>query len=164
MQFPGLDVPPEVSVATFVADTNRLLDSNGTELGVSVFGISASRPLPTAQDVSLLAPNVDYVAPMVYPSHWGSGEYGVANPNGQPGEIVAASLVDFQRLIAGSGAAMVPWLQDFDYGGVAYGVNEVRAQIDASYATGSAGFLLWNSGSVYTTDALAPRFTNAPGD
>jgi hypothetical protein len=37
-------------------------------------------------------------------------------------------------------------------------VNEVRAQIAASNEVGGDGFLLWNSGSVYTTDALDPVF------
>jgi hypothetical protein len=161
LTFPGLDIPPEVSVARFVADTKTLLEATGTELGVSVFGISATRPLPIAQDIGLLAPNVDYVSPMVYPSHWGAGEYGVANPNAQPADIVRASLADFDRLIAGSGAAMVPWLQDFSAGGITYGPNEVRAQIDASAEVGGDGFLLWNSGSVYHGDALDPVFANA---
>jgi hypothetical protein len=160
MQFPGLDVPAEVAVARFVAETKARLEPTETELGVSVFGISATRPLPTAQDIGLLAPNVDYVSPMVYPSHWGAGEYGVAHPNAQPADIVRASLVDFERLIAGSGAAMVPWLQDFSAGGIEYGPNEVRAQTTAAAEVGSEGFLLWNAGSVYHGEALDPVFTN----
>ena len=87
---------------------------------------------------------------MVYPSHWGSGEYGVPDPVRQPAEIVTASLADFERIVAGSGAAVVPWLQDFSSGDVVYGPAEVRAQIDAARATGSEGFLLWNPNSVYT--------------
>jgi hypothetical protein len=156
MQFPGLTMPPEVAVARFVADTRAQLQGTDALLGVSVFGISASRPEPTAQDIGLLAPNVDYVSPMVYPSHWGSGEYGVPDPVRQPAEIVTASLSDFERLVAGSGAAVVPWLQDFDSGSVIYGPAEVRAQIDAARATGSDGFLLWNPNSLYTADALDP--------
>ncbi|MBA3606560.1 MAG: hypothetical protein H0W46_11450, partial [Acidimicrobiia bacterium] len=159
MQFPGLDTPPEVAVARFVAETKANLDTGEAMLGVSVFGISATRPEPTAQDIGLLAPNVDYVAPMVYPSHWGSGEYGVADPNRQPADIVGRSLADFERIVAGSGAAVVPWLQDFSEGGVTYTAAEVRAQIDAAAAAGAEGFLLWNPHSQYSTDALDP----APG-
>lgn len=160
MTFTGMDTPPEVSVATFVAETNDVLDPMGVELGVSVFGISASRPQPTAQDLGLLSPVVDYVAPMVYPSHWGSGEYGVADPNNQPYDIVRASLADFAQQMAGSGAAMVPWLQDFDSGGRTYGDAEVRAQIQATYETGGIGFLLWNSSSNYSIEALDPLAGN----
>ena len=156
MQFPGLDASPDVTVARFVATTNDELAPSGARLGVSVFGIAATRPAAIGQDIGLLAPNVDYVSPMVYPSHWGPGEYGVADPVRQPAEIVSASLADFERVVAGSGAAVVPWLQDFSAGGVTYGTAEVRAQIDAATAAGSRGFLLWNPTSTYHADALSP--------
>jgi hypothetical protein len=91
---------------------------------------------------------------MVYPSHWGSGEYGVADPLRQPADIVARSVADFERIAAGSGTAVVPWLEDFSADGVTYGVAEVRAQIDAARSVGAEGFLLWNPTSTYTVDAL----------
>jgi hypothetical protein len=157
MYFPDLQGAPDVAVARFVADTRAQLAAKSDALfGVSVFGISATRPEQIAQDIRLMAPHVDYVSPMVYPSHWGSGEYGVADPNSQPAEIVSASVGDFAHVVAGSGAAVVPWLQDFSAGGVAYGPVEVRAQIDAALANGAAGFLLWNPGSFYTSEALQP--------
>jgi hypothetical protein len=157
MYFPDLQVAPDVAVARFVADTNvQLAAETDAMLGVSVFGISATRPEQIAQDIRLMAPHVDYVAPMIYPSHWSPGEYGVADPNRQPADIVGASVGDFTHVVSGSGAAVVPWLQDFSAGGVAYGPVEVRAQIDAALANGAAGFLLWNSGSIYTEEALQP--------
>lgn len=158
MYFHGLHTAPDVAIARFVAETNTQLADAAEDalLGVSVFGIAASRPGLIAQDIGLLAPHVDYVSPMVYPSHWGPGEYDVADPLRQPGAIVGASVADFQRIAAGSGAAVVPWLQDFSAGGVTYGPVEVRAQIEAALATGSPGFILWNSGSEYTIDALTP--------
>ena len=157
MYFPDLQGAASVAVARFVADTNTQLaaDTNAL-LGVSVFGIAATRPEQIAQDILLIAPHVDYIAPMVYPSHWGPGEYNVADPNRQPADIVRASVSDFARVVAGSGAAVVPWLQDFSTGGVPYGPAEVRAQIDAALAAGAVGFLLWNSGSFYTAEALQP--------
>jgi hypothetical protein len=156
MYFPGLEGEPAVAVARFVADTNIQLASTGALLGVSVFGIAATRPEQIAQDIRLLAPHVDYVAPMVYPSHWAAGEYDVADPLRQPADIVRASVDDFGVVVAGSGAAVVPWLQDFSAGGVSYGPVEVRAQIDAALASGAPGFLLWNPDSLYTADALQP--------
>jgi hypothetical protein len=156
MQLPGLTTGPDVAIARFVADTDAALAGTPATLGLSVFGISASRPEPTAQDIRLLAPLVDYLAPMVYPSHWGPGEYGVADPVRQPADIVARSVADFERIAAGSGAAIVPWLEDFSAGDVTYGPAEVRAQIDAARSVGAEGFLLWNSRSVYSVDALDP--------
>ena len=156
MTMPGLIRPPQIEIARFVRDTNEALDPFDVQLGVSVFGIAASRPGQIAQDIRLLAPVVDYVSPMVYPSHWGAGEYGVPDPIRQPAEIVDRSLADFYRVVAGSDAAIVPWLQAFSTDDVAYGPAEVQAQINAAMGVGSSGFLLWNANSVYDPAALAP--------
>ncbi|MDQ3737794.1 MAG: putative glycoside hydrolase [Actinomycetota bacterium] len=156
MRFDGLKTAADVAVARFVAESNERLEGTGALLGVSVFGIASTRPEQIAQDIQLMAPHVDYVSPMVYPSHWGPGEFGVADPVRQPGAIVRASVDDFHRVVAGSGAAVVAWLQDFDSGDVLYDTEKVSAQIDATLATGSPGFLLWNPVSEYTIDALSP--------
>jgi hypothetical protein len=156
MTFPGLEMPPDVSIARFVDETKSALAPTDALLGVSVFGVSAAEPESTGQDVRLLAPLVDYISPMVYPALWGSGQYGVENPVRQPAEIVGASLTAFERLAVGSGAAVRPWLQDFSSRGVTYGPSEVRAQIAAAVATGSDGFFLWNVLSRYHAEALDP--------
>jgi hypothetical protein len=108
-----------------------------------------------AQDVPAIARQVDYIAPMLYPSHWGPGEYGVADPNGQPYEIVRRSTVDFVKQVRGSGARVVNWLQDFSLGRD-YGPAEVRAQIRASREAGVDEFILWDAAVSYTPDALDP--------
>ena len=154
MTVPGLDVPAAVAIARFVRDTKAALTPLGVELGVSVFGVSATRPKEVAQDIRLLGPNVDYVSPMVYPSHWGPGEYGVDDPVAEPGLIVERSVADFLRAAAGTGAAVVPWLQAFSDHGVEYGADEVREQIVASERAGAHGFLLWNARSTYDPAAL----------
>ena len=94
---------------------------------------------------------------MVYPSHYGSGEYGLEDPNASPGATVEWSLADFRReLKKGKGKAeLIPWLQDFSYGRT-YGLADVRAQIDAARLMGARGYLLWNPLGVYTPGALAP--------
>ena len=81
MQFPGLDMPPDVSIARFVDDTQdgaRRHRRHARGLDLRDLG---RRPEPTAQDVGLLAPLVDYISPMVYPALWNSGEYGVRTPS-----------------------------------------------------------------------------------
>jgi hypothetical protein len=93
---------------------------------------------------------------MVYPSHYGSGEYGLDDPNGSPGETVAYSLTHFRRELRGGKAQLIPWLQDFSYGRT-YGLAEVRDQIDATRKLGARGYLLWNPLGIYTPGALAPR-------
>jgi hypothetical protein len=156
MTIPGLTVDPAIGVADFVRATRAALTGMPVTLGISVFGISATRPEPIAQDMRLLLPWVDYIAPMVYPSHWGPGEYGLANPNANPYEIVKRSLTDFHAIAYGSGVAVLPWLQAFSAAGIDYGPDKVMAQVQAAAEVGSPGFLLWNSGSAYDPNALPP--------
>jgi peptidoglycan/xylan/chitin deacetylase (PgdA/CDA1 family) len=153
MAFPGLVGSPERSIASFLGEAQRQLKPYGVFLGASVFGIAATRPTEIAQPIRAIARNVDYVAPMVYPSHWAPGEYDVASPNAQPYDIVFRSLADFRKQTRGTGARVVPWLQDFSLG-VEYGPAEVRAQIRAAAARGIDEWLLWDPLVTYTSDAL----------
>jgi peptidoglycan/xylan/chitin deacetylase (PgdA/CDA1 family) len=153
MVFPGLAGRPEASIASFLGEARRQLRPYDVFLGASVFGVAATRPREVAQPIRAMARNVDYIAPMLYPSHWGPGEYDVARPNSQPYEIVFRSLADFQKQTRGTGARVVPWLQDFSLG-VDYGPAEVRAQIRAAAARGIDEWLLWDPLVTYTADAL----------
>jgi hypothetical protein len=153
MVFPGLRGTPERSVVEFIRETRRALQPYGTYLGVSVFGVAATRPTEVAQAIPALARESDYIAPMVYPSHWAPGEYNVAAPNSQPYEIVLRSLRDFAKQTHGTGARVVPWLQDFTLG-VSYGEAEVRAQIQAARRAGIDEYLLWDPEVTYTAEAL----------
>src|SRR3546814_19579809 len=99
---------------------------------------------------------VDYLVPMIYPSHWGSGQFGVASPINQPYEITNRSLAEFQRVSEGSGVRLVPWIQDFDLAGVPYGPEEVRPTNQAARALGIHGFLPSNAPVLYTAEAPDP--------
>lgn len=155
MRFAGLTDTPTDAVAGFVAESRYPVHAAGAHLSAAVYGIAATRPDQIAQDIPRIARNVDYVAPMVYPSHWNPGEYGVANPNAQPYDITLASLRDFQTTTAGTGAKVIPWLQDFTLG-VPYGDPEVRAQIDATRAANIDGFFLWNAATRYHPNGIPP--------
>ena len=161
MRFPGLRGDPSRAIVDFVRETRRALRPYGTYLGVSVFGVAATRPEEVAQDIPAMAREADYVSPMVYPSHWAPGEYNVANPNAEPYQIVLRSLRDFERDVRNTGSRIVPWLQDFSLG-VTYGPAEVRAQIDAARRAGIDEFLLWDPAVTYTTDALTPNARSFP--
>jgi hypothetical protein len=156
MRFPGLHGTPSAAVVEFLRETRLALRPYHTFLGASVFGIAATRPDQVAQDVPEMARQVDYIAPLVYPSHWGPGEYNIANPNAQPYAIVRRSLFDFARDVTGTPARLVPWLQDFSLG-IGYGPAQVRAQIDAARRDGIDEFLLWDPGATYTSAALEPN-------
>ncbi|MGH3585872.1 MAG: putative glycoside hydrolase, partial [Pseudonocardia sp.] len=152
MHFEGLTTTPEQSIADFVAETRPLVRKHGALLGASVFGIAATRPTQIAQDITLLAQVSDYVAPMVYPSHWGRGEYGVTSPESQPYDITARSLADFVKLTQGTPSTVIPWLQAFSLR-VSYGADEVRAQIKAAEDNGIHSFILWDPSCRYPQSA-----------
>ncbi|MEX1026558.1 MAG: putative glycoside hydrolase [Candidatus Paceibacterota bacterium] len=126
-------------------------------------------------------PYFDYIAPMVYPSHYPNGFNGWGNPNHYPYDVIRYTMSrGVARAVATStnvyfnGAerigtstpavykkeaydkdTMRPWLQDFDYGGD-YGPEEVRGQIQATYDAGLDSWMLWDPGNRYTREALKP--------
>ena len=112
---PGLDTTLETMVVGFLEETEQRLSPYGTFIGASVFGIAALRPQDVAQDVARIAAHVDYVSPMVYPSHWSPGVYDVADPDAEPYAIVRRSLEDFKAQVEGPGrpsASVAPGLHD----------------------------------------------------
>jgi hypothetical protein len=153
MVFKGLKETPEKSIAGFVAETEKRLRRYGTRLGASVFGIAATRPKEIAQDIPHMSKAADYISPMLYPSHWARGEYNVGYPNAHPYEIVARSLKDFLKAVKGTGAEVIPWIQDFSLG-IHYGPREVRAQLDAARRRGIHSWILWDPSVTYTRAAL----------
>ena len=155
MVVPGMVGSSADGVVRFLATAGAALRERCAYHGAAVFGIAADRPDAIAQDIPRMARHVNYLSPMVYPSHWVPGEYGVRNPNAQPYDIVKVVLEHFQEKVAGTGAVLMPWLQDFSWGHP-YGPREVRAQIDAAAAAGAPDWLLWNAGAVYTPGALHP--------
>jgi hypothetical protein len=126
----------------------------GVRVSADLFGLAAARNMGIGQKPSLLAREVDALYPMVYPSHFGPGQYDLPDPNAQPGRTVALALRDFDVKMRGSGARLVPWLQDFSLGRT-YTLQDVRDQIQAARDAGAEGFMLWNAEGVYTRAALA---------
>lgn len=124
----------------------------GLRVSAAMFGLAATTDLGIGQDPRLVGNVLDEVFPMTYPSLYGPGQYGIANPVGNPHDIVAASLADWQRKLIGGTATITPWLQDYSYG-----KGQVLAQISAARAAKTGGFLLWNANSEYTPGVLSAR-------
>jgi hypothetical protein len=154
---PGLAGSPSDAVVGFLAESHGELRRRGAYQGVIVDGESATQGDTYGQDVARVARNADYVAPEIYPGYWTTpGRFGVADPPRQPGDLVRGVLAGYQQVTAGSGAVLVPWLQDFTINGVHYEEPEVRAQIDAARSLGVDRFLLWSPSITYTDSALDP--------
>ena len=73
--------------------------------GDSLAGIAARQVHhPTIPDrivgILVIGRYLDAIYPMVYPSHFGPGEYNLDDPNSNPGATVAYALRDFNRELA----------------------------------------------------------------
>ena len=166
-EIPGDDLSEKQAVndavVSFLAEAGEPLRDECVFQGASLFGVAARNPDAIGQPVPAIARHVDYIAPMLYPSHWVRGEYRVDHPNAQPYDIIAKSLADFQVKAAGSGVAFNLWVQDFSIG-IPYGPAEVRAQIDAARDLGVDSWLLWNATVRYTPEAITPEIVDLPGE
>lgn len=169
----------------YLEEKVRIPDSNGVEpiLSADLFGMTTTNldDLTIGQVFERAAPYFDFIAPMVYPSHYPPGFNGYSNPNKNVYGVVNYSMTRaVERAIAttttinsfahtriGTSTPAIyskpvydpnilrPWLQDFDYGGD-YGPEEVRAQIQATYDAGLHSWMLWAPSNYYTRGALKP--------
>ena len=145
--------------------TRKRLAPLGVPITADVFGLTATdtTDMGIGQKWEQFVNAVDVVLPIMYPSHYNPGSYGIGNPNAHPYETIAHGLRDAHRRSASvpGAAALRPWYQDFTLGPPHYTATEVRAQIEAGYANGVDGWVLWNPRSIYTESAIhgAPERT-----
>ncbi len=153
--FPGK--APEAqgwTITRFVQYESSKLRPMGVRVSVDVFGLSATHDLGIGQVPRRISKYVDAVYPMVYPSHYRSGEFNLSDPSSVPGQTVALSLRDFRSALMGRKAMLIPWLEDFSLTAGRRPESEVRAQIQAARRNKTKGFLLWNPSGVYTEEVL----------
>ncbi|HEX3614738.1 MAG TPA: putative glycoside hydrolase [Sporichthyaceae bacterium] len=162
--YPGIgSQTPVQAITAFVRTAAGRIHAAGATAGAAVFGISAFAPTLVAQDIPQLAKYLDFVSPMIYPSHWNSGEYSVSSPVHQPYDIVKRSLMDFNRLVIGTNCRIQPWLQNFSWP-ILYSSDDVAAQIRAAKDDGINSFFLWNDSSKVGLGAPALVARDASSD
>lgn len=148
-------------IAGFVEYAKRELAPLGVRVSVDIFGYAASVPAAEGigQDFVLISEHVDVICPMVYPSHYSTGWFGLKAPDKEPYATIKGAMEDTHEKLeplGGEKPIIRPWIQDFtaswlgrgNY--IPYGKNEVEAQIRALRDTGVEEFLLWNPGNKYS--------------
>ncbi|MGE5632734.1 MAG: putative glycoside hydrolase [Caulobacteraceae bacterium] len=104
---------------------------------------------------------VDYVSPMMYPSHYANGTYGLSVPDAYPYETVYNSSKDSvaRNKNIKTPATIRPWIQDFTAtwvkGHIKYSDKQVEDQIRALEKNGVTEYMLWNAGNKYSEGAVA---------
>ena len=136
----------------------RYKDKQGIFISVDTFGLttSADTDLGIGQDIVAMEPYVDAISPMVYPSHYSKGTYGIVDPDKDPYKTVFMALKYGKEKLGDKSYKLRAYLQDFSLQNN-YGAKEVRAQIKACYDNGLYEWILWNAAVKYTFDALESK-------
>ena len=132
----------------------KRLQPLGVPITFDIFGLtsSATGDLGIGQEWEDFITVAYVVLPMVYPSHYYRGRYGLAWPNGEPYRVVRNALseaIERSRPYA-KAATIRPYLQAFTLGRrkPRYSPHEIREQIRAAEELGIDTWVLWNPRSV----------------
>lgn len=152
---------PEIKTS---ADLFGLVTTEKTDMGIG-------------QVLEKALPYFDYIGPMIYPSHYAKGEYGIAIPATKPYETVMKALDGAKKKIDAIDADMNvsevvkahvqysqirPWIQDFSIGGVTYTADMIKAQMKAVYDSGLDSWMMWDPSNKYTTAAYTKDVAPVP--
>ncbi len=131
---------------------------NPIPISVDLFGMTTTNTddLGIGQVLEKALPYFDYVAPMVYPSHYPDTWNGFANPAEHPYDVVKIAMgkaVERAIALGEDPKKLRPWIQDFNLGAI-YTEELVRAQIQAAYDVGLDSWLVWDPKNIYTRKAF----------
>ena len=154
-------------IADFLKKAYAELHPTGVLLSLDVFGIMAwQRPVDlshTGQDIVAMAKHCDVLSPMIYPSHF-FGMDGIARPGDAPEHFIGESMERFEKITAGSGVVIRPWLQAFAWRTKTYSPKYIETQVLTAKNKGGIGFLFWNANNDYSKPyAAMPEMRAAKG-
>jgi hypothetical protein len=174
--FPGAQMSKPEALAAFLKEARQRLAKLGVRSTADVFGLvtTVRGALEVGQQWEKVSPAADVILPMVYPSHYPRGAFGIAYPNAEPYQVIKTALdtarVRDERLGIKNAEHVRPWIQAFSIGRLQYGPEQIKAQKQAIYDAGYNGWILWSPGSRF--DPFVPaldrdkpcRFQFAPAD
>ncbi len=126
----------------------KMRSSITVPLSVDVFGYAAWRTLRLeGQELSRIGPNVDYICPMLYPSHFSPSDfYGLPT---REFWVYYESVESAYKLLDRTGAGVVAYIQGFSWRAPGYGPDYILNQMIGSLAAGADGFFIWNASGDY---------------
>jgi hypothetical protein len=140
-------------IAKFLESAYRTLHPLGVTVSVDLFGLVAWKTVDfgLGQLLESIAPHVDVICPMLYPSHFPPGFLGQQNPGDYPLEIMELSLKRIQKR---TDKIIRPWLQGFWYT-----PEQINAQLEGLANAETASWTVWHPSGNYasTYETLARR-------
>lgn len=160
-------------LAEFLVTAKKRIDKLGVRTTADIFGLTSTvgGALEIGQRWEPMVKSVDVVLPMVYPSHYPRGSFGIPRPNADPYNIIHIAISRGRvrtEALGLKGERVRPWLQAFTLGPPKYGPAEIEAQKKAVYDSGYEGWVLWHPGSSYDIfvpaleKSLVPRAKKPP--
>ena len=160
----GVDMeayPKRQAIQDFLSYAGDRLHEKGCVVTADVFGtiIGSETDVQTVgQDYTALGQTVDAISPMVYPSHYANGVFGLKVPDAHPYETVSAAMQgsaeELQEIPEAERAVVRPWLQAFTATWVPGHISYNGTQIQAVYDAGYEEWILWNATNRYSPDGL----------
>ncbi len=151
-------------ITQFTEYAYETLSPLGVFVAADVFGTVIDNETDQAivgQDYGQMARHLDYICPMVYPSHYVNGAYGISVPDAEPYQTIFSAMSSSAETLAGikeEKAKVRVWLQGFTAswvpGHISYGRAQIREQIKGAYDAGYEEWILWNAAVRYERDSL----------
>lgn len=159
----GVDIEEycrEDGLNDFFAYTVNRLHQKGIIVGADLFGTVIGSDTDrdrTGQDYVDIVGVADVVCPMVYPSHYNPGTFGLDVPDAYPYETVYNAMSKSVEVIEAAPdtkpCVIRPWLQCFNAiwvsGHITYDAKEIKEQIRAVNDAGYDEWILWNASNHY---------------
>ena len=154
------------ALKTFLQQAHTAVNDAGGFLSMDTFGYTTwwDDDGGIGQNLAVLADDIDYYSPMVYPSTFNAGLPGsIPYPDvvGRPYDVLYQSLKHVQAKLVGKRVVVRPWLQYFDDYPWAtqtrYDAAQIEAQKKAAEDARAFGWMMWNAGSLFTRGGLAAK-------
>ena len=140
-------------IASFLEKAYIQLKPLGVTLSADIFGLTAwkTNDFGVGQILEKMAPHLDVICPMFYPSHFPAGFLGKQTPGEFPEMIMQASMRSMMRR---TDKPIRPWVQGFWYNPM-----EISAQIDGIEKAMGGSWSIWSPTGRYGVSykALAQR-------
>ncbi|MFA9455047.1 MAG: putative glycoside hydrolase [Candidatus Aminicenantaceae bacterium] len=147
------DTSPAECIGRFLAYASSRIKPTGAVLSVDVFGMTAWKTddFGVGQVLEQIAPHVDVICPMLYPSHFPNNFLNLENPGQYPHRIMSSSLEEMKKR---TDKKIRPWIQGFWYT-----PEEIDAQFRAVSEAGIQAWTVWHPRGKYaeTFQALEAR-------